>query len=656
MNDSVFHLVVMGVSGCGKTTLAENLSAALGLPYAEADDFHPQANIEKMQSGIPLNDDDRYPWLIALRDWMDAQAKQGKSSIISCSALKKSYRELLSQATGNIYFLHITGPEALHRERMLTRKGHFMPPALLRSQLDTLEPLENEENGIKIDLALTPSEQLDKGLEAAYGLSSHLQSQYIGLVGCGVMGAALAHNLVDKGNHVTVFDIDSNKAESTARYHPEHNNSGSIFVADSWQNLVDKLTPPRTILLVVPAGKATDAAIEALSPYLNKDDIIVDLGNAYYKDTQRREFALREKGIHFAGCGMSGGENGARHGPSLMFGGSEHAYRKAASYLRTIAARADDGRPCFAYVGTDGAGHYVKMVHNGIEYADMQLIAEAYSLMLRALNCPPIELAQYFQKWNQGVLSSYLMDITADILAHRDYTGKALVENIDDRAGQKGTGAWTTQNALEIGVSVNMIAEATFARNISMAEEMRQAAQMHFKQQSENLPSYPEGYTLVEDLEQALMGAKIIAYSQGFSQIQSAEKEYGWQINLAQLAAIWRKGCIIRAEFLTEVITAYRQQPDLPLLAADGHFSALLQRSLPAWRRVNCWAMQAGIPIPVLSAGLAFIDSLQTKTLPTTLIQAQRDYFGAHTYRRTDNEGSFHTQWQKKDKKEIKIN
>ncbi|HEX8630119.1 MAG TPA: NADP-dependent phosphogluconate dehydrogenase, partial [Catenuloplanes sp.] len=388
------------------------------------------------------------------------------------------------------------------------------------------------------------------------------------------------------------------------------------------------------------AGPGTDAVINELADVFEPGDINADGGNAHFEDTRRREQALRERGIHFVGTGVSGGEEGALKGPSIMPGGSRKSYESLGPLLEDISAKVD-GVPCCTYVGPDGAGHFVKMVHNGIEYADMQLIAEAYDLIRSATGASAAELAEIFRTWNEGDLESFLIEITADVLGHVDAaTGQAFVDIVLDQAEQKGTGRWTVQSALDLGVPISGIAEAVFARAVSGHAELRQAAR--------GLPgpaAADSAQLLVEDVEQAQFASKIVAYAQGFHQIQAGSAEYGWSIDPGAMARIWRGGCIIRAKFLEHIRRAYDGSPQLPSLLADDYFRDAVSQAQDAWRRVIVTATQLGIPVPGFATALAYYDSLRAERLPAALVQGQRDFFGAHTYRRIDREGSFHVTW-----------
>ena len=462
----------------------------------------------------------------------------------------------------------------------------------------------------------------------------------IGVVGLAVMGANLSRNLASReGNTVAVFNRSPQRTETLVSEHPE----AGFVPAFSYEEFAASLQRPRTAIIMVQAGAATDATIDSLVEVFEPGDIIVDGGNAYFPDTIRRERAVRATGINFVGAGISGGEEGALNGPSIMPGGSDEAWQTLGPILRSIAAVAE-GEPCVTHVGHDGAGHFVKMVHNGIEYADMQLIAEAYDLIRRGTGKSPAEIADIFAEWNTGELESYLIEITAEVLRQTDAaTGQPLVDVILDQAGAKGTGAWTVQTALALGVPVSGIAEATFARSLSSHPEQRAAASA--------LPGPAAAITVsdeaafIEDVRQALYASKIVAYSQGFDEIRAGAAEYNWTIDLGAISRIWRAGCIIRAQFLNRIADAYSAEADLALLMSAPYFADALSRGQEAWRRVVVHATAAGIPAPAFSSSLAYYDGLRAERLPAALVQGQRDFFGAHTYRRIDREGSFHTQW-----------
>jgi len=465
-------------------------------------------------------------------------------------------------------------------------------------------------------------------------------SANIGVVGLAVMGSNLARNLASReGNTVAVFNRSRSKTDELVAAHPE----AGFAPAFSYEEFAASLVKPRTAIIMVKAGAGTDAVIDALTGVFEPGDIIVDGGNALFTDTIRREKAVRATGINFVGAGISGGEEGALTGPSIMPGGSDESWVTLGPILKSIAAVAE-GEPCVTHVGHDGAGHFVKMVHNGIEYADMQLIAEAYDLIRRGTGKTPAEIADVFAEWNAGELESYLIEITADVLRQTDAaTGLPLVDVILDQAGAKGTGAWTVQTALNLGTPVSGIAEAVFARSLSSHPEQRAV--------SRDLPGAEEELEVedadafIEDVRLALYASKIVAYSQGFDEIRAGAAEYDWSIDLGAIAKIWRGGCIIRAQFLNRISDAYQATPDLPVLLTAPYFVDALTRAQAAWRNIVATAATAGIPAPAFSSSLAYYDGLRAERLPAALIQGQRDFFGAHTYQRTDKPGTFHTQW-----------
>lgn len=462
----------------------------------------------------------------------------------------------------------------------------------------------------------------------------------IGVVGLAVMGSNLARNLASReGNTVAVFNRTYSKTDELVTEHPE----AGFVATGSYEEFAASLVRPRTALIMVKAGGPTDAVIDELVKVFEPGDIIVDGGNSLFTDTIRREKAVRETGINFVGMGVSGGEEGALLGPSLMPGGSDESWVTLGPILRSIAAIAE-GEPCVTHVGHDGAGHFVKMVHNGIEYADMQLIAEAYDLIRRGTGKTPAEIADVFAEWNRGELESYLIEITAEVLRQVDAeTGAPLVDVILDQAGAKGTGAWTVQTALSLGVPVSGIAEATFARSLSSHPEQRSV--------SRDLPGPAEGFhvedadAFIEQVRLALYASKIVAYSQGFDEIRAGAAEYDWSIDLGAIASIWRGGCIIRAQFLNRITEAYAITPDLPVLLTAPYFVDALGRAQDAWRHIVGVSAAAGIPSPAFSSSLAYYDGLRAERLPAALIQGQRDFFGAHTYKRIDKPGTFHTLW-----------
>ncbi|MEW2382952.1 NADP-dependent phosphogluconate dehydrogenase [Micromonospora sp. NPDC047707] len=463
----------------------------------------------------------------------------------------------------------------------------------------------------------------------------------IGVTGLAVMGRNLARNLARNGFAVAVHNRSPERTRSLVA---EHGDEGRFLPAESLPDFVAALERPRAVIVMVKAGGPTDAVIDELVPLLDAGDIIVDCGNAHFADTRRREEALRKQGLHFVGTGVSGGEEGALRGPSIMPGGSAESYRKLGPIFEKIAAQVD-GVPCCRHIGPDGAGHFVKMVHNGIEYADMQLIAEAYDLLRAGLDAEPAEIADIFREWNTGELESFLIEITADVLGHDDAaTGRAFVDVVLDQAEQKGTGRWTVQSALDLGIPITGIAEATFARSLSGHAGQREAARRAFPAAGATW-RVDDRETFVEDVRRALLASKIVAYAQGFDQIRAGSREYDWDIDLGGTATIWRGGCIIRARFLDRIRQAYDDQSDLPSLLVAPWFADTVRDGVPSWRRVVAEAARAGVPAPAFASSLAYFDALRADRLPAALIQGLRDNFGAHTYRRVDRDGSYHTLW-----------
>ena len=471
----------------------------------------------------------------------------------------------------------------------------------------------------------------------------------IGVTGMAVMGSNLARNFARNGFKVAIHNRSVGKTETVM---DNYASEGEFYPSESMADFVASLQKPRVAIIMVKAGKPTDAVIDELASLMEEGDIIVDAGNALFTDTRRREAALREQGLHFVGAGVSGGEEGALNGPSIMPGGTKESYDRLGPMFEKISAHVD-GVPCCTHVGADGAGHFVKMVHNGIEYADMQVISEAYDMMSKALGMGASEIGDVFAEWNKGDLESFLIEITAEVLHHTDQTsGKPFVDVILDRAAQKGTGAWTVQTALDLGVPVTGIAEATFARSTSGSTPQREAARGVLKAEAQTL-EIADKAQFIDDLQKALYAAKLVSYSQGFDEIAAGAKEYGWDIDLGAMARIWRGGCIIRARFLNRITEAYERDANLPLLLADAYFTEEIAKCIPAWRRIVAFAAASGYPVPVFSSTLSYYDAVRAERLPAALVQAQRDYFGAHTYQRVDTEGTFHVEWTQ-DRRETK--
>ena len=467
-----------------------------------------------------------------------------------------------------------------------------------------------------------------------------MSKQAIGVVGLAVMGRNLALNIESRGHAVSVYNRSREKTDDLMAEHPDK----KLVPAYTLEEFVESLEKPRRILLMVKAGQGTDATIDSLRPLLEKGDILIDGGNTHFTDTIRRNTDLAKSGLHFIGTGVSGGEEGALKGPSIMPGGQKEAYDLVAPILTEIAAKAPDGEPCVAYMGPDGAGHYVKMVHNGIEYGDMQLIAESYDVLKRVAGLSNEELGKVYVEWNKGELDSYLIEITSKIFSKKDdETGKALVDVILDRAAQKGTGKWTSQNALDLGAPLPLITEAVFARVLSSLKDQRVEASKQLTGPSPKFDGDRDAF--VEAVRRALFLSKIVSYAQGFAQLRAASEEYKWDLQYGQIAKIFRAGCIIRAGFLQKITDAYKTNPDLHNLLLDPYFTDIATKYQGALRDVVVAAVKAGVPVPAFSSAVAYYDSYRSETLPANLVQAQRDFFGAHTFERVDKKGSFHADW-----------
>jgi 6-phosphogluconate dehydrogenase len=494
----------------------------------------------------------------------------------------------------------------------------------------------------------------------------------IGLIGLAVMGQNLALNIADHGFQISVYNRTTEKTEKFVAENPD--TPGGLVGTKTLEEFVQSLAKPRKIVILVQAGKATDAVIDSLVPLLEQNDIIIDGGNALWLDTIRREKALREKGLRFIGSGVSGGEEGARFGPALMPGGDPAAYKELEPIWNAVAAKVDaktgkplggaapgkpvqGGVPCATYIGENGAGHYVKMVHNGIEYGDMQMICEAYALMQGLLGLKAEEMGAIFSEWNEGILSSFLIEITADILKQKDPTNKrkAFVDVVLDTAGQKGTGKWTSTNALDMGVPAPTIAEAVFARCLSAIKEERVAAAKILKGPGKKYKGSKKA--LIAAIHDALYCSKICSYAQGFQLMREAQKEYKWKLKFGQIAQIWRGGCIIRAGFLQKITEAYGRNPDLANLLLDPYFNKTVKNAQENWRKVVALAAECGVPAPTFSSALAYYDGYRSARLPANLLQAQRDYFGAHTYERVDQPRGkfFHVDWPEAARPQIAI-
>ncbi len=621
---------IMGVSGCGKTTVGQLLANKLQIPFYDGDDFHPESNVEKMSKGIPLTDDDREDWLIALNQ----RAKESADgAVFACSALKEKYRQLLFRdlpETSQLVYLQ--GDFELIDQRMKARKGHFMPPGLLKSQFETLEA---PHYGLTISIEDKP----ETIVELIIG-KMKTQKQEFGLMGLGVMGKSLARNLAGKGFSLSLFnrfvaDSEERVAETFIAQHTEFKNALGF---ESPEDFVQSLQKPRKIFLMVNAGKITDLVIDEITPFLEAGDIVIDGGNAHYTDTERRIMALASRGIHFIGTGVSGGEEGALKGPSIMPGGPFEAYGPIAPYLEAIAARDKNGAPCCTYIGKGGSGHFVKMVHNGIEYAEMQLLAEVYGILRYINHTEPQSISEILKSWENEGQSSYLLEITSKLLLKKE-NGEYLIDHILDKAGNKGTGSWTTIAMAELGVPATLISSALFARYLSAFKSTRARYREHFDLQlSENKQ------VNVTDLKKAYSLGRLVNHQQGFRLIEEASAKFSWELNLPELARIWTNGCIIRSELMEKLTGQLRNGTDLLLTFPKED----ILDNYAALRNVVSTALLNSLSVPVLCAALDFMNVHLSDFPMANIIQAQRDFFGAHTYQRIDDESgkAYHTIWE----------
>ena len=623
-------IYIMGVSGSGKSTVGTALAEALGLPFYDGDDFHPQSNLAKMASGTPLNDEDRWGWLEKIHTQAQNEVLK-KGAVIACSALKQSYRAVLSKDISNVFWVYLEGSFTQIKTRMEKRKGHFMPPALLQSQFDSLEVPQN---------AYTLSIDHSVAEMVAQLTPLFLKKTDFGLLGLGVMGKGLARNLAHNGQTLSLYNrhvpgVEENIAKDFKAAHPEFKEA---LAFDSLAPFVNSIAVPRKILLMVPAGNTVDEVIEALIPLLSPGDIVIDGGNSHYKATLARSKRLENQKLHYFGMGVSGGEEGALNGPSLMVGGDKNSYPLIQNTLEAIAAKDKDGKGCCSYIGTDGSGHFVKMVHNGIEYAEMQLLAELTSL-LKAQGKNYNEMAHLLESWQKRD-NSYLLEITTEILKTKE-ENTPLVDKILDKAGNKGTGNWTAIASAQLGLPSTMITAALYARYTSFFKGVRVSAEQQFTAiQKKSVDIRPEA------LFNAFRFARLINHYQGFRIIHTASKANHWEIDFSNLARTWTKGCIIQSDLMQELVSALTETEDLlthPDLIKE------VNQLYPDAQNTVALGITASLDLPCFTAAVQYLIAHSTANSSANIIQAQRDYFGAHTYQRTDDPtGQFyHTQWKK---------
>ena len=631
-------IILMGVSGVGKTTIGRMLSEKTGLPFFDADDFHPSENIRKMENGIALLDEDRMAWLemlaLKLREW-----ENSSGAILACSALKENYREHLQTYTSKKLtwvFLHADYEVIL--ARLNSRQDHYFKPELLQSQY---EALQEPGYGIHINVSTTKEKIVEQIVEK---IKDKEPTSRVGLIGLGVMGKSLALNLAGKGIRVSVYNrhVPGVEVDIARNFAESHANTLELPWFDRMEPFVSSIKAPRSILLMVNAGPAVDAVIDGLLPFLEPGDLIIDGGNSHFKDTVRREGELMEKKVLFMGAGISGGEEGALNGPSIMPGGPKPAYELAGGFLEKIAARDREGNPCCTYVGPDGAGHFVKMLHNGIEYGEMQLIAESYHYLRFFDQKTAEEIAEIFEAWNK-IMKSYLLEISIDILRKKETSGP-LIDKILDAAKQKGTGGWSTNAALELGVAFDTITASVMARNISAKKEERIAAADLYPSDASAREAFISDS---RQLFEAYRAGSIINHAIGFDLLLEASRTYEWDLNLSEIARIWTNGCIIRSGFMEELITLLKETPSANILL-NSRISSQLSGLRSAMLETLAAAIKKGCPMPVLSAAVNYFLSFTSAQSSANMIQAQRDYFGAHTFERTDKPRGefFHADWK----------
>ncbi|MBW3467130.1 NADP-dependent phosphogluconate dehydrogenase [Arthrospiribacter ruber] len=628
-------IIVTGVSGSGKTTVGTLLSRKTKLPFFDADDFHPTSNVEKMTKGIPLNDHDRGPWLENLASHIQKWNREG-GAILACSALKESYRNVL-QVEKNIFWVHLKGDKLLLEERLQNRKNHYMNPSLLDSQLDTWE---EPEYGFHIDVNQSPESIIN---EIFTHINFKSMKSKLGIIGMGVMGKSLALNFAEKGIGVSVFNRTvAGQEEKVASTFAEENQEYPFLKGfDSMEDFLSSLETPKKILLMIPAGEAVDAQLDQLGWLLEQGDIIIDGGNSFYKDSNRRISVMKEKEINFMAMGVSGGEEGARKGPSIMPSGNREAFDAVSPFLQKIAAKDKEGGPCLTYVGPEGSGHFIKMVHNSIEYGEMQAIAESVHLLKYGLKLSHPEISRILKTWLGEGLNSYLLEITSDIFLAKE-GDQFLVDIILDAAGQKGTGGWSLQTALEYHVPYSPLAEAVTARQLSAQKSYRSELSKVFNHRFRAFGE--DKVILMERIKNAYSLCRILNHETGFSLMKEVSDENGWDLDFSEIARIWTNGCIIRSGLMEELIHIYKETDSL--LKHKKTITKIRELKTDLAYIVGL-GLQHDFALPVFSAAANYLLGRITEDSAANIIQAQRDYFGAHRYQRKDGPegGSHHTDW-----------
>ena len=622
----------MGVSGSGKSTIGKLLSQEFNIPFYDGDDFHPKENIEKMSSGRPLNDKDRQGWLEALNDLALKELKKS-NCIIVCSALKQKYREILIQnIETQSEWIYLSGSFDLISKRLNSRENHFMPSDLLKSQFDILE---EPRDALRVDISLSPNEII-KTIKRV-----QTETTEFGIFGLGVMGKSLCRNLAKSGFKISMYNrhVVDTEVEVAKNFKTQFSELSEAKAFDDIAAFVNSLQQPRLILLMVNSGKTIDLVIENLLPHLSENDVLIDGGNSNYKKTKERFDYLKSKNIHFIGAGVSGGEKGALNGPSIMPSGDKEAYALVQPYLEAISAKDKNDLPCCTYIGSEGSGHFIKMVHNGIEYVEMQLLAEVTTI-LEALGQNPDAISDTLGSWKNAA-SSYLLDITALLLKKKDNDGDWLVKKILDIADNKGTGNWTTIASAELGVPSTLVATALFSRFISFyKDERRQLNKLFDKNETSEL-----NLTSTEILE-AYQFARIINHYQGFKLINEASNTYKWNLNLSEIARIWTNGCIIKSILMQDLVETLKYNSNL---LTNTELIDRVNQYKSAAKKVVQQSLLNDIATPALSEAIQFLNGITTTYSSANIIQAQRDFFGAHTYRRRDDDSgkSYHTIWDK---------
>lgn len=628
-------IIVTGVSGSGKTTVGTLLSKQTHLPFFDADDFHPTANVEKMTQGIPLTDLDRMPWLENLASHIADWEKTG-GAILACSALKEGYRKIL-QVHKNISWIHLIGEKPILEERLQNRKNHYMNPGLLDSQLDTWE---EPEYGLHIDISAHP-EEITNEILAQLNLK-HMKSK-LGIIGMGVMGKSLALNFVDNGIALSVYNRTvPGKEEKVASSFAEENKEFPLLKGfEDMGTFLESLESPKKILLMIPAGEAIDLQLEQLTGNLNAGDIVIDGGNSFFEDSNRRVETMQAKGIHFLPMGVSGGEEGARKGPSIMPSGNKEAFAQIEEYLLKIAAKDENGDACMTYVGPEGSGHFIKMVHNSIEYGEMQAIAETVYLLRFGLKLSPPEISRILKGWVNDGLKSYLLEITSDIYMAKE-DENFLVDLILDAAGQKGTGGWSLATALKYHVPYSPLAEAVVARQLSSRKTERVELSKIF---GHRFRAFGEDKVLLlERIKNAYALCRIINHETGYSLMKEVSDANNWNLNFSEISRIWTNGCIIRSSLMEELVQVFKETDSL--LKHKKTVSRIKELKTDLTFIVGL-GLQHEFALPVMSAAANYLFGRIIEDSSANIIQAQRDYFGAHQYQRKDDPSGayYHTDW-----------